>query len=59
MGDFLGGLMALIFMIGMAGAWITSIAACVYQDLFWLLLAVIFLPPIGVVHGVGVWIGIW
>ena len=40
------------------GAWITSIITCIKTDAWALLFAVIFVPPVGIIHGVGVWIGV-
>jgi hypothetical protein len=38
-------------------AWITSIVTCIKISAWALLFAVIFVPPVGVIHGAGVWIG--
>jgi len=40
-------------------AWVTSIVVCIQEAAWALLFAVIFVPPVGVIHGAGVWIGVF
>lgn len=40
-------------------AWITSIVVCIQEAAWALLFAVIIVPPVGVIHGAGVWIGVF
>lgn len=59
MSDALGVIVALLLMGSTAAGWLTHVVTTV-QDGSWLLLiagAAIF--PIGVIHGWGIWAGIW
>jgi len=40
-------------------AWLTSIVFCSANDQFPLLIASAAFFPIGIVHGIGVWLGGW
>lgn len=40
-------------------AWLTHIVVCLTTARYVLLLAGAILPPIGVIHGIGVWFGFW
>lgn len=42
-----------------AAAWITHVVVCIKASA-WILLAFgCIVAPVGVVHGVGVWLGVW
>lgn len=49
----------MVLMLASFPAWITHFVVSVKADAFVLLFAGLFIPPIGVVHGFGVWAGIW
>jgi hypothetical protein len=40
-------------------AWITSVVNCIHEAAWALLFAVVFVPPVGVIHGFGIWIGVF
>jgi hypothetical protein len=40
-------------------AWATSIVMCIHDASWALLFAVFFVPPVGVIHGAGIWIGVF
>jgi hypothetical protein len=40
-------------------AWITHIVVCLKAGSWGFLIAGAILPPIGVIHGVGCWFGVW
>lgn len=40
-------------------AWLTHIVVCIKASTWLLLIAGAILAPIGVVHGIGVWFGVW
>jgi hypothetical protein len=44
---------------GIIAAWITSIVMCIKTASWALLFAVIIVPPVGIIHGIGVWIGVF
>lgn len=53
------GLSAITFVVGVVMAWITHVVVCI-QTSSWVLLVIgIFVPPIGLVHGVGSWFGLF
>lgn len=39
-------------------AWLTSVIHCISNEKYILLIADILLGPIGVIHGVGLWLGV-
>lgn len=49
------GLFSLIFF----AAWLTHVVVCIKAHLWVFLLAGAFFFPIGIVHGFGVWFGVW
>lgn len=52
-------LTVLTLLLGSAAAWITHVIACI-QHAAWVLLAFgCVVAPVGVVHGVGVWLGVF
>ena len=51
------GLTALIFSLTAIGAWLTSIIHCISNEKYILLIADVLFGPIGVIHGVGLWLG--
>lgn len=40
-------------------AWVTHIVVCLKTASFGFLIAGALLPPIGVIHGYGIWLGLW
>jgi hypothetical protein len=55
MGNFLGGI------IGLAGfaAWLTHVVVCLKTGSWGFLIAGAIFFPIGIVHGIGIWLGAW
>jgi hypothetical protein len=58
------GYLALFFatialLLATVAAWITHIVVCIKASAWFLLLFGILAPPIGIVHGVGVWLGVF
>ena len=47
------------FLVSMVAAWVTHIVVCIKSASFLFLIAGAILPPIGVIHGYGVWFGVW
>ncbi|AXN57956.1 hypothetical protein KASHIRA_00360 [Serratia phage vB_SmaM-Kashira] len=55
-----GGCLALtLFMITMFAAWVTHIVTCFKTDAWGFLIAGAIAAPIGVIHGIGIWFGVW
>lgn len=53
------GLSFLSLLLATVAAWITHVVVCIKAASWWLLLFGILAPPIGIVHGVGVWLGVF
>lgn len=53
------GMVAMIvFLISLAG-WLTHIVDCLIHQLYVLLLVGVFVFPVGIFRGIGVWFGWW
>lgn len=46
-------------LLSAAAAWVTHIIVCIKSASYLFLIAGAVLPPIGVIHGYGVWFGVW
>jgi hypothetical protein len=44
---------------GSVAAWLTHVIVCLKSGLWGFLIAGAIFAPVGVVHGVGVWFGVW
>lgn len=49
-------LMVFIFTIG---AWVQHVISCIARDQIFLLLLGILCPPVGWIHGIGIWLGVF
>ena len=49
------GIMAIISI----GAWITHIIHCLIHAKYLLLIFGALIAPVGVIHGIGIWFGVW
>jgi hypothetical protein len=59
MSDLLTNEIALVMTIVVVSAWVTNVVVCIYEHAWALLLIGAIIFPIGVIHGVGVWLGVW
>ena len=50
------GLGAVILWLGSAAAWITAIVHCIANEKVAMLLIDGFIPPVGVIHGIVLWL---
>jgi len=41
------------------GAWLTHVVTCLAAGLWGFLVAGAILFPIAIVHGIGIWLGVW
>jgi len=41
------------------GAWLTHVVTCIQNEAWAFLIAGAIAAPIGIVHGVGIWLGAW
>jgi hypothetical protein len=55
----MGNLLGILFVIGFAGAWFTHLFVCFSDDRWGFLIAGAIMFPVAIVHGVGIWLGIW
>ena len=59
MGDFFGSIFGIILMIASVLSWFTHVLVCFSDDRWGFLIAGALFFPIAIVHGVGIWLGIW
>lgn len=52
-------LTALSLLLGSAAAWITHVIVCIKASAWILLLFGCIVAPVGVIHGIGVWLGVF
>ena len=51
--------MGMIALLIAGAAWLTHVAVCITKANWLFLLAGAIMAPIGVIHGVGIWFGVW
>jgi len=49
----------LIIGVWLIGAWMTHLFYCINEELWGFMIAGAIFAPIAVVHGTGIWLGIW
>jgi hypothetical protein len=49
----------IVFLLTAVASWVTHIVTCINQAAWLFLIAGAILPPIGIIHGYGVWFGFW
>ena len=59
-----GGYFAFFFtvlslLLATVAAWVTHVVVCIKAASWFLLLFGILAPPVGVIHGIGVWLGVF
>ena len=59
MSKLIGVIVALLFMLLSAAAWVTHVITCIETQQWIFLIAGAIAAPIGIIHGFGVWIGVW
>ncbi len=57
----LAGVIALVitFICTPLAAWFTHVVTCIGAEKWLFLIAGAVMAPIGVIHGIGIWIGVW
>lgn len=53
------GLIALFFVIWLVAAWITHVVVCLKSASWGFLIAGALMFPIGIIHGIGLWFGLF
>jgi len=54
-----GALISLIFTLVFLGGWLTHVVMCIKAATWGFLIAGAIFFPIGIVHGLGFWVGAW
>lgn len=54
-----GALFMIMLLLGSAAAWVTHVIVCIQHAAWILLLFGCFVAPVGVIHGIGVWLGVF
>lgn len=54
-----GGALVTAFWVGCLGAYVQAILTCIATNKPILLLVGLFIPPIGIIHGLGIWFAGW
>ncbi len=55
--NLIGPLLIISILIAWVASWVTHVIVCIQKSEWILLIVGILVPPIGWVHGVGVWFG--
>ena len=55
----MGAIVGLLLGVGSIAAWLTYLFVCFSDDRWGFLIAGAIMFPIAIVHGVGIWFGIW
>jgi hypothetical protein len=50
---------AIIVGVPLLLAWLTHIVVCIQQSKFFLLVIGVWMPFVGIIHGLGLWLGIF
>ena len=50
---------SIVAAIAIIAAWFTHIVVCIKVGAWGFLIAGAIMPPIGMVHGAGIWFGLW
>lgn len=58
-GAFLLAMSAISLLLATVAAWITHVIVCIHQAAWVLLAFGCVVVPVGVIHGVGVWLGVF
>lgn len=59
MAEFFGSAVGIGLMLASFGGWLTHLYACFTEQMWGFLIAGALFFPVGVVHGWGIWLGIW
>ena len=57
--DKLSGLLGILLIGVSTAAWFTHLVVCFTDDRWGFLIAGAIMFPIAIVHGIGIWFGIW
>jgi hypothetical protein len=57
--DTAGEAIACLFFVAMFFAWLTHVFACLTQGEWGFLIAGALFFPVAIIHGIGLWFGVW
>jgi len=55
----IAGLLMLSFYVSIVAGFVQHIITCIKEEAVLFLTIGVILPPVGVIHGWGIWLGIW
>lgn len=58
-GNFIGIFVALSIALISFSGWVTHVISCIEHEQWGFLIAGAIAVPIGTVHGIGIWFGVW
>lgn len=59
MADFFGGVFGLAIAAACFAGWLTHLYVCFTEELWGFLIAGAIFFPVGIIHGWGIWLGLW
>ena len=59
MGDTFGSIIGVVFLLAGFAGWLTHLYVCFIGDLWGFLIAGALFFPVGIIHGWGIWLGVW
>ena len=59
MKDKLTGILGVLFVLALIGGWLQHLYTCFNERLWGFLIAGAIFFPIAIIHGWGIWLGIW
>ncbi len=59
MKDWFCILTGVIALLSILTSWLTHVIVCINEELWGFLIAGAIFFPVGVVHGIGIWFGVW
>jgi hypothetical protein len=59
MGEEMNYFFGFAFVAWMLGSWLTHVIVCINQSEWFFLIAGALFFPIALIHGTGVWFGVW
>lgn len=57
--DMFGALFGLCLVVALPISWLTHVITCIQEATWGFLIAGAIFFPVGIVHGIGIWLGVW
>ena len=58
-GEAIGNFASIVFYLACIAGWLTHLWVCFTEQLWLFLVAGAVIFPIGIIHGIGTWFGVW